>query len=140
MKVVASAIATFLAALGGAFLAMWEGSALPTAFTTFQGLIWLAVLVTIGVRSVTAAAVAGLAFTMLPNVFSTYLPNSPKWAYVPALLFGLGAIALAVNPEGVVAQQARQLERLLVRAAGRRAGGLVVSPVGDHPLQGSDKR
>jgi branched-chain amino acid transport system permease protein len=121
MKVVASALATFLAALGGAFLAMWNGSALGSSFATFQGLIWLAVLVTIGIRSITAAALAGLAFTMLPNVFTTYLPGSPKWAEVPALLFGLGAIGLAVNPEGVVAQNARAFERLAVRLLGRKA-------------------
>jgi branched-chain amino acid transport system permease protein len=119
MKVIASGLATFVAALGGAFLAMWNGSAQPTAFATFQGLVWLAVLVTIGIRSITAAALAGLAFTMLPNVFSTYLPRSPQWAEVPALLFGLGAIALAANPEGVVAQNARYIERLLVRLLGQ---------------------
>jgi branched-chain amino acid transport system permease protein len=98
---------------------MWNGSAQPTAFATFGGLVWLAVLVTIGIRSITAAALAGLAFTMLPNVFSTYLPSSPKWAEVPALLFGLGAIGLAANPEGVVAQNARYLERLVIKVIGQ---------------------
>jgi branched-chain amino acid transport system permease protein len=127
MKVLATALSTFVAALGGAFLAMWNGTALPDSFHTFQGLIWLAVLVTIGLRSITAAALAGLAFTMLPNVFTTYLPSNPQWAYVPALLFGLGAVGAAVNPEGVVATHARQLQNLHVRLITR-------SPVTDEVL------
>jgi branched-chain amino acid transport system permease protein len=135
LKVLVTALSTFVAALGGAFLAMWNGSSLPDSFHTFQGLVWLAVLVTIGVRSITAAALAGLAFTMLPNVFTTYLPSNPKWAYVPALLFGLGAVGVAVNPEGVVATHARQLQNLVGRlaASGRGPSG----PPGAVPRQGS---
>jgi branched-chain amino acid transport system permease protein len=119
-KVLLTALSTFLAGLGGAFLAMWNTNAMPTSFATFQGLIWLAVLVTIGVRSITAAAIAGLAFTLLPNVFTTYLPSSQAWAYVPALLFGLGAIGLAVSPDGAVATNARQLQNIGARLASRK--------------------
>lgn len=119
-KVLLTALSTFLAGLGGAFLAMWNTNALPTSFATFQGLIWLAVLVTIGVRSITAAAIAGLVFTMLPNVFSTYLPSSQAWANVPALLFGLGAIGLAVSPDGAVATNARQIQSIAARLTGRK--------------------
>jgi branched-chain amino acid transport system permease protein len=118
MKVVTAGLAAFVAGLGGAFLAMWGASAQPPAYATFYGLIWLAVLVTIGLRSITAAAIAGLAYTMLGNVFSTYLPTSAKWVQVPALLFGLGAIGVAINPEGVIAQQAKLLQRLIVRGFG----------------------
>lgn len=120
-KILLTALSTFLAGLGGAFLAMWNNYALPTSFATFSGLIWLAVLVTIGVRSITAAAVAGLSFTMLPNVFSTYLPSSQAWANVPALLFGLGAIGVAANPDGVIAMNARQIQSVTARLAGRNA-------------------
>jgi branched-chain amino acid transport system permease protein len=127
-KVLLTALSTFAAGLGGAFLAMWNTNALPTSFATFQGLIWLAVLVTIGARSVPAAVLAGLAFTMLPNVFSTYLPSNQAWANVPALLFGLGAIGVAVNPEGVVATNARQIQRLAGRLSGRTASAAAASP------------
>jgi branched-chain amino acid transport system permease protein len=119
-KVLLTALSTFLAGLGGAFLAMWNTNALPTSFATFQGLIWLAVLVTVGVRSITAAAIAGLAFTMLPNVFTTYLPSSQAWANVPALLFGLGAIGLAVSPDGAVATNARQIQAIAARLTGKK--------------------
>lgn len=120
-KILLTALSTFLAGLGGAFLAMWNTNALPTSFPTFQGLIWLAVLVTIGARSITGAAIAGLAFTLLPNVFSTYLPTNQLWDNIPALLFGLGAIGVAADPDGAIAMNARQVQRLAARLAGRKA-------------------
>jgi branched-chain amino acid transport system permease protein len=128
MKLIVAALSAFTAGLGGALIAMWNGSSLTTSYSTFEGLIWLAVLVTVGVRSVSAAALAGLAFTMMPNVFQTYLPHSTKWLQVPAVLFGLGAIGIAVNPDGVLAQYARNLQKALVSAPGRRRDGKVGDP------------
>ena len=46
----------------------------PQSYETFAGLVWLAVVVTMGVRSITAAALGGLAFALLPGVFQTYFP------------------------------------------------------------------
>ena len=46
------------------------------------------VLVTIGIRSTSAALIAGLSFAFIPEVFATYLPTS--WGEVPPALFGLG--------------------------------------------------
>ena len=58
-------------------------------------MIWLAVLVTLGIRSNVAALFAGLSFTLLPGVgWST----CPAWGNVPPLLFGLGAIAAPRTP------------------------------------------
>jgi branched-chain amino acid transport system permease protein len=124
VKVLVAGLAAFVAALGGAFLAMWQGSAQPPAFDVFTGLIWLAVLVTVGIRSVTAALLAGMLYTILPNVFTTYLPSSTVWTYLPPLLFGLGAVGVVSNPDGAVATQAAQLERLLIRVTrGRHEAG-----------------
>jgi branched-chain amino acid transport system permease protein len=67
----------------------------------------------LGVRSITGAALAGLSFALLPGVFTTYLPV--RLGELPAVLFGLGAISVARNPEGVVAQNARQLRLLLAK-------------------------
>jgi branched-chain amino acid transport system permease protein len=116
MKVMASGFAAFLAAFGGALLAMYSGAALPASYSTLAGLVWFAVLVTIGVRSNVAAAVAGLVFVFAPAIFTTYLPTS--LANLPAALFGVGAIMVARDPDGVVASYARQLERLLTFGAG----------------------
>jgi branched-chain amino acid transport system permease protein len=74
-------------------------------------------VVTIGIRSITAAALAGVAFALLPGVFQTYVPA--RWGAVPAILFGLGAVAVARHPEGAVVQNGRQLRQLLARLGGR---------------------
>jgi branched-chain amino acid transport system permease protein len=50
-------------------------------------------------------------------VFQTYV--SPRWDEVPAVLFGLGAVMVARNPEGAIMQNARQLRALIAR---RRPG------------------
>jgi branched-chain amino acid transport system permease protein len=118
MKLLVAGIAAFIAGLGGGLLALNTGLAEPSSFSTFTGLIWMAVLVTFGVRSIAAAALAGVAFTLLPGVFQTYLPAA--WGNVPTLLFGLGAVMVAANPDGAVAMHARQLQALMLRLAGWR--------------------
>ena len=40
------------------------------------------------------------------------------WSSLPILLFGVGAIALAKNPEGTVHQQAMGFQRMLHKASG----------------------
>jgi branched-chain amino acid transport system permease protein len=118
LKLLVAGVAAFIAALGGGLLALNLESAVPTSYATFTGLIWLAVLVTVGLRSIAAAVLAGIAFTILPAVFQTYLPAS--WGNVPTLLFGLGAVLVAMNPDGQVAMNARQLQSLIARLAERR--------------------
>jgi branched-chain amino acid transport system permease protein len=115
VKVIVGALAAFVAAVGGGFLALDTRVAQPQSFATFAGLVWLAVVVTMGVRSITAAALAGLTFALLPGVFQTYIPA--RWGEVPALLFGLGAVMVARHPEGVVLFNGRQLRLLLAKVA-----------------------
>jgi len=117
-KLLVSGLATYVAAVGGGFLALNFQSSLPDSFNPFIGLIWLAVLVSVGSRSIIAALVAGLVYALLPGVFQTYLPGA--WTHLPTILFGLGAIMLARNPEGVIAMHARQLADLMARRADRR--------------------
>jgi branched-chain amino acid transport system permease protein len=101
---------------------MYERVAQPSSFATFAGLVWLAVVVALGARSIGAAALAGISFSLLPGVFQTYVPS--KWGEVPAILFGLGAIGVARHPEGVVLQTSRQVRRFLAALlAGRRHSG-----------------
>jgi len=121
-KVGLATFAAFIAGIGGALLAIYATAAIPDSYATFSGLIWLAVLVTVGVRSISAALIAGVLFSILPQVFLTYLPTS--WGELPPALFGLGAVLVARNPEGTVAMHARQLQHLL----SRRAGGPAPQP------------
>jgi len=87
----------------------------PGYFATFAGIVWVATLVTIGIRSTAAALLAGLAIVMLPAVVQAYLP---MWtANLLPVLFGLGAISAAKFPDGILAEQSRQLWHLLQRVA-----------------------
>jgi branched-chain amino acid transport system permease protein len=121
VKVIVGALAAFVAAVGGGFIALDARVAQPSSYATFAGLVWLALVVTLGVRSITAAALGGLAFTLLPGVFQTYVPS--HWAAVPTLLFGLGALGVALHPEGAVLYNGRQLRQLLVRILSGRSSG-----------------
>ncbi len=127
VKILVSTLGAFTAAIGGGFLAMDTLTAQPSSYATFAGLVWLAVVVAMGVRSLTAAVLAGMAFSLLPGVLQTYVPA--RWGEVPAVLFGLGAIGIARSPEGAVLHTGRQIRSLIgkilpqqVRTAGLPSG------------------
>ncbi|MGH9016389.1 MAG: ABC transporter permease [Acidimicrobiales bacterium] len=130
MKVIAGALAALIAGIGGGLLVLAQTTFEPSEFATFAGLVWLAVLVTIGVRSNAAALVGGLAFVMLPALTQAYLPNWTGNAL--PVLFGLGAVSVARYPDGVLAEQGRRVRSLVahLRASGQglgqRAGGAAV--------------
>jgi branched-chain amino acid transport system permease protein len=113
MKVVIAGLACFVAAVGGGLLGVEQGVALPSNYATLVGVVWLAVLVTQGIRSNVAALIAGLFSTLLPGIALAYLPTT--FGQFPPILFGLGAIALAQNPDGVLAMQARQFRTLALK-------------------------
>jgi branched-chain amino acid transport system permease protein len=129
VKVLVGAIAAFIAAVGGGFLAMDQNIAQPQSYDTFLGLVWLAVVVTLGIRSIIAAALAGMSFTLFQGLFTSYVPT--KWGEVPTLLFGLGAIGVARNPDGVVTQVGRQVRGLLAGSGG--AGQPALAPHAASP-------
>jgi branched-chain amino acid transport system permease protein len=118
IRVVLSGLAALVAGIGGSLLALTENNANPLSFQTLSGLVWLAVIVTLGTRSLAAAFIGGVTFAVVPFVFSTYLPVS--YAQVPIALFGLGAIMVARNPKGMVSLHAAQLEALSSRIWARR--------------------
>src|SRR5208282_4264729 len=62
MKVIAGGLAALIAGIGGGLLALAQTTFQPSEFATFAGVVWLAVLVTIGVRSNAAALLAGIVF------------------------------------------------------------------------------
>jgi branched-chain amino acid transport system permease protein len=129
-------MSAFIASVGGSFLALYAGSAVPTSYQALAGLVWLAVLVTFGVRTTNAAMFAGLVYVFVANLVSVFLPLS--WAPVPAIAFGLGAVLVAVDPEGSVATLDRQL-----RQAGRLIAGLVTrrgADVGEADLSYADAK
>jgi branched-chain amino acid transport system permease protein len=128
VKVIVGALGAFVAGVGGAFLAINSGVAQPQSFETFAGLVWLAVVVTLGIRSIAGAAISGLIFVLLPAAFETYVPI--RWAEVPPILFGLGAISVAKDPDGIVVRFGRQLRQLItvVLSSARRTPSPLPGP------------
>lgn len=112
VKLMTYGLSAFIASVGGSFLAMYGGIATPDSYQVMTGLVWFAVLVTMGARSINACVLAGLGFVLVPEIFRNYVPD--RWAAVPTVLFGLGAIMVAKDPAGVAATTAGQ-----VRALGR---------------------
>jgi branched-chain amino acid transport system permease protein len=124
MKITVAVAGAFVAGVGGGLLASYAGSALPDSYDTLTGVVWFAVLVTFGSRSHLAALLAGLTFTLSAALVSRYL--QVQYAEVPPALFGLGAIAVIRNPDGIVAMNARQFTAVMRRVRKRRAGASAV--------------
>jgi branched-chain amino acid transport system permease protein len=101
-KLLAFGLSAFIAGLGGALFATYSRRATPQQFSVLIGVVWLAVVVTWGVRSISGALLAGLTFAILPQLASEHL--SGRWLELPTVLFGLGAIGLAREPRGVIHQ------------------------------------
>jgi len=119
MKVTVAAFGALIAGLGGGLLAIAQTSVLPNEFQTFLGVVWLAVVVTTGIRSTAAAMVAAISFVMLPALTQAYLPT---WTgNLLPLFFGLGAISAAQHPEGSLAELGRSFRNRLLRIADRGA-------------------
>ena len=99
-----------IAGLGGILYAIVTGQFGSTDAPALTGFLWLAVVVTQGVRRPGGVIVAGLLSALVPQLFN-YVSTS---AYIPAVLFGLGGIVLAQQPDGALAQLAekRYLRRL----------------------------
>jgi branched-chain amino acid transport system permease protein len=109
MNVTVTTVGAFVAAIGGGLISLYNYNANPAAFPTLVGLVWLTVVVTVGVRSIPGAAVAGMTLAFVPALFTRYLPLS--WGQLSTALFGLGAVLAARNPGGTVAMHADQMRR-----------------------------
>jgi hypothetical protein len=72
-KLVLFGISAFVAGLGGGLYASVVGSANPKSFNAVIGIVWLAIVVTWGVRSVIGALLAGMIFAVAPTRLSIIL-------------------------------------------------------------------
>jgi branched-chain amino acid transport system permease protein len=117
-KMIAFGASAFIAGLGGGLYAVAIGRAAPASFNLIVGIVWLAIVVTWGVRSVVGALIAGIIFVVAPQLVSLYLTEG--WADVPTMLFGLGAIALAREPRGVLFDVVNQHRLRRLRRQTRR--------------------
>jgi branched-subunit amino acid ABC-type transport system permease component len=112
-------ISAAMAGFGGIMYASYNGAANNTDHPATEGLIWLAVVVAFGVRRPGSAVAAGLVFSLSPHIFSDYITSS---TYLPTMLFGLGGIGLAKNPEGFMADTVDNFRRMAKQFSERRAG------------------
>ncbi len=118
-KFVLFTISSAMAGAGGILYASHKGGITNGDFPTIVGLIWLAVVVAFGVRRPGGAVVAALVYSLGPQFFSEYISSS---TYLPIMLFGLGGIGLAKNPEGFLVDTVDEFRKLGRRLAARRAG------------------
>ena len=104
-RITAFSLSAGIAGLGGGLLATQTGQANYNAnFTSFFGLFWVVLVVTLGARSVQGAVNAGLGLVLFPQLLKL-LGLSGGYEYI---FFGLGALTYAQHPEGIIEAQTRR--------------------------------
>ncbi|MBL7486973.1 ATP-binding cassette domain-containing protein [Frankia sp. AgB1.9] len=115
MKLLLFVISAGIAGFGGVMLAAAHGRVTRTDFTVLLGLVWLATTVTLSIRRPAGAVLAGLVSALAPQV----LEHVPASTYFMQLVFGLGAISLARDPDGGLAAGSRARREWSVRRAAK---------------------
>ncbi len=116
-RVLAFGLSAGVAGLGGALLAMRQGSvAYEVSYSPFVGLFWLLIVVALSCRTMVGALLAAAALRILPELGSGSGGGTSPWMSV---VFGLAAITYARHPEGIAAYLARRAEQGLTTALGR---------------------
>jgi ABC-type branched-subunit amino acid transport system ATPase component/branched-subunit amino acid ABC-type transport system permease component len=128
-KFVLFGVSAAIAGFGGTLLAANNYRIDPLSYPTTVGMVWIAVMAVFGIRRIGSALIAGLLYVLFPEVLQHVTSSS----LVPTILFGLGAISLAKNPDGIMAirglkQQAGRERRRQKRAATEAAAQLPVAP------------
>ena len=114
IKITLFAVSAGLAGFGGVLLVTVEQHVTNSTYTTITGLTWLAVVVLWGIRRPSAAIAAGMSSTLFNGVLSSGFHFSfISWSgtssvWLPQVLFGLGAVTMAQNPDGILSLQEEQ--------------------------------
>jgi ABC-type branched-subunit amino acid transport system ATPase component/ABC-type branched-subunit amino acid transport system permease subunit len=137
------ALSAGIAGFGGAMFGVTNGSISSSSASPLVGLVWLAVAVTFGVRRPGGALLAGLGYTCTQLIFlwlGTDIINNKTFhdlttaVYFTPILFGLGAINLAKDPDGLLSllggrraerRRKRELATAIAAAEAEAHGGLV---------------
>jgi ABC-type branched-subunit amino acid transport system ATPase component/branched-subunit amino acid ABC-type transport system permease component len=113
-KVAVFALSAAVAGFGGVLLASTTGRVSNADFPVEMGFFWLSSAVVFGIRRPAGAVLAGIAGALSPEVFGWIDSGS----LLPQVMFGLAAVNLAQNPDGILAIVAtRRHERQQKRAA-----------------------
>ena len=144
-RLLAFALTAFIAAIGGAFLAMLQGNVnYGNNFSPYGALFWIVIVVTLSVRTVEGAIQAAGFFALFdavilkgaflgwilrdPDRIPGFLPIDGKWLFV---LFGFGAIQYARHPEGMLEYQKKK--RILKRREKEHQKELALAGAGPGP-------
>jgi ABC-type branched-subunit amino acid transport system ATPase component/branched-subunit amino acid ABC-type transport system permease component len=134
VKITLFAVSAALAGLGGVVLVTVDQHVSYSTYSTPVGLVWLATVVLWGIRRPSAAIAAGMTSVLLVGVLSSGFHFSfIAWSgttsvFFPAVLFGLGAVTMAQNPDGILSLteeksfQYKQRRAAKLRAATVAAG------------------
>jgi len=121
------AVSSVMAGLGGVVLLLVDKGASSVTLEPLSGIMWLTVIVVLGAGRPAAAVLGGFALILWPGLlgagftfpFDLFSWDGIESIYLPAILFGLGAIDLARNPDGVLDRISRQ--RYMKRTARRES-------------------
>jgi ABC-type branched-subunit amino acid transport system ATPase component/ABC-type branched-subunit amino acid transport system permease subunit len=116
-KLVLFGVSATIAGLGGTLLAANNLRADPLNYPTTLGMVWVAVIAVFGVRRIGGALLAGLMVPLFPELVR-YVTDT---TLLPPILFGLGAISLAQNPDGIMAIRGLKLQAKRRERSQRRA-------------------
>jgi ABC-type branched-subunit amino acid transport system ATPase component/branched-subunit amino acid ABC-type transport system permease component len=150
-------ISAALAGAGGVLLVTVNQQATNTTYVTQVGLVWLAAAVLWGIRRPLGAVLAALTSAVFPALLANgfhwpaWVPGFLSWhgtqsVWLPSVLFGLGAITMAQDPEGILSlvrgRRSRRHQAAVQvtppTAAVGTAAALVPHPrPGGHPPDGS---
>lgn len=146
-KLVLFAVSAGLAGFAGAWFALVNSPMTNLSAPPLLGLVWLAVAVTFGIRRPGGAVIAGIVFAAIPVVLSgigaewsgapwEWLPDSVRHVVgnpeLAALLFGIGAVSLAREPDGVLAETAKGLRSRRLKRASPQAEPEVAETLPDQ--------
>jgi ABC-type branched-subunit amino acid transport system ATPase component/branched-subunit amino acid ABC-type transport system permease component len=133
-------ISAALAGAGGVLLVTYNQQATNVNYVTEVGLVWLATAVLWGVRRPLGAVLAGLTSAVVPALLSngfhwpSWVPTFLSWngthsVWLPNVLFGLGAITMAQDPEGILSSIRNGRSRRRRPAPAAAPPGAAVPPV-----------
>ena len=109
-KITVFALSAAVAGVGGALLASSTNHADAQVFTYPYSLVFVALVLTTGSRTVEGAINASVGFVAIPEILSHF----GNLAVLDFALFGFGTINYAKHPEGIVEYQKRaSMERIL---------------------------
>jgi ABC-type branched-subunit amino acid transport system ATPase component/branched-subunit amino acid ABC-type transport system permease component len=126
-------ISAALAGAGGVLLVTVNQQATNVTYVTQIGLVWLAAAVLWGVRRPLGAVLAALTSAVFPALLAngfhwpSWVPGFLSWhgtqsVWLPSVLFGLGAITMAQDPEGILSIMRNRKSRRRPAAAPASAG------------------